>query len=270
MADDTTTPVVSDDSDIEDVSLVNPPIAPADAPSEPADEGKDEAADTQDKSDNSASEGEGTTPKEQEPAQEPETQPDEAAPSKEEQRVRAAQEYQNRQRTRQQIQQQIDQTYGFKTEEELIQEGLNQNDARFEALRQELAYKEQRAQITEMNANLQIEAVNVFNDYPVYNPKSKDYDPEFTQRVENAYKRAARLQTDEQGIVLNAEEPLYDFYKEMADAYTSGATKGSEQQQRANLDMLSNTESVGSSSTTSKGGNTLADLEERLGDVVIT
>lgn len=117
---------------------------------------------------------------------------------------------------------------------------------------------------------MQAEAVNVVNDYGVFNPKSSDYDEGFTQEVEQAYKTAARLVTDENGIVTNAEIPLYDFYQRMAKIYERGSSKGSAQGTKAALETLSRVEdTVGGSSSTNKG-DSLADLEERLGNFVIT
>jgi hypothetical protein len=181
------------------------------------------------------------------------------------------QERQQQQRTKQAVAQQLDQTYGPKTEEQLVQEGYDQRDAQIEALRQEMTYKEQRTQIAELNAGMQVEAVNVTNDFPVFNPNSPDFDPEFTQMVEQQYKQAARLQTDENNIIVNAEVPLYDFYQQMAQIRSQGIARGEQRGQQAYQQMLSRTENPGgSSSTSNKGDESLADLEARLGDAVIT
>jgi hypothetical protein len=252
--------------DIQDVSLLDTPIAPAqDAPSEPADQGTNEAADTEDKPQEDASEANDTEATEQ-PAQTTEAPKETADQAK----ARAQMEYQNRQRTRQQVAQQLDQTYGPKSEEQLVEEGLEPAQAQIQALREEMQFERQRTQIAELNAGLQAEAVNVFNDFPVFNPQSKDYDPEFANMVETQYQTAARLQTDESGIVLNAEVPLYDFYQRMNNIYSRGASKGSEQGQQEALQMLARTENVGGSSASGNNSDSLADLEERLGDFVIT
>jgi hypothetical protein len=268
MAEDTTV----SDADIQDVSLIDNPIAPKtdDAPSEPAKESQEAAADTQDNSTEAAA-----TEAEDTPAPAPDEQPEAPAqPSEQDQaeqaKARAQQEYQNRARTRQQVANQLDQTYGPKTEEQLIEEGYTKQDAQIQALREEMAFQQQRTHIAELNAGLQAEAVNVYNDFPVFNPSSKDYDSEFAQMVEQQYQTAARLQTDESGIVLNAEVPLYDFYQRMNNIYSRGASKGSQQGQQEALQMLARTENVGGSSASGNSSNTLADLEERLGDVVIT
>jgi hypothetical protein len=266
---DNTAEVESPDVDVEDVSLIDNQIAPkTDAPSEPADEGKEDAAATEDKP------AEDAKPETSEGEQSPE-KPQETAPDETEQKraneAAAARRVQERARTRNQVAQQLDQTYGPKTEDQLVEEGLSRQDAQIQALREEMQYQQQRTHIAEMNAGLQTEAVNVYNDFPVFNPESKDYDADFAQMVERQYATSARLQTDENGIVLNAEVPLYDFYQSMATIYNRGQSKGNQTAQADALEMLARTENVGGSSSTSgNSSDELSDLEERLADTVIT
>lgn len=284
MADEQS-PIVTDEPNIDDVSLMDTDIAPKtdEQPVETAVEGEDKPADDQAKptEENATKDAEGATAKDSEPVLEkkPEASPtDVAAATKDEQQRRAAMEYQNRQRTRQQIANELDQTYGPKTEEQFIDEGIEPEQAQFQAFKAELEYKEARTQIAELNAGMTAEAVNVTNDFGVYNPNSKDFDEGFTKEVEQAYRIASRLQTTVVGknpdgsdreVVTNAEVPLYDFYQRMAGIYSRGASKGTEQGQAAMQHMMSRTEDPGGSSSTSKG-DSLADLEERLGDIVIT
>lgn len=273
-------PIVSE-NDIADVSLLDTPIAPADAPSEPADTSQNNGADTPDKpaaDDSSANATEATdqdadSPTGDEPGQDQNPAQDQPTDEqqREQQQARAQQEWQQRQRTKNRVENQIDQAYGPKTEDELIEEGVPASDAKVEALRQEMLFSQQRAHIAELNASMQVEAVNVFNDFPVFNPKSPDYDPEFANMVESQYKTSARVQTDDNGIVLNAEVPLYDFYQQMATIYSRGSTKGAQKGQTAMQQMIARTENPGgSSSANGNQSNDLAAMEERLGDVVIT
>lgn len=268
MSEPTAPPDVSD-VDIEDVSLVDTPITPKDTPSTSEDTPKDTGSDTQDKPKEDVEAKDTTAKKDESQPETPEEapKPTEDQP-KEDPKVIAQRAYQERQRTRQQVEKQVNEVYGPKTIEQLVDEGQSEQDARYEALRQEIAFKEQRTQIAELNAGLQSDAVNVMNDFDVYNEKSKDYDPDFTHQVQTAYQTASRLQTDENGIVLNAEVGLYDFYKQMADIYGRGASKGADQGQAAAMQMLSRSETPGGAP--GKTGDSLAELEERLGDVVIT
>lgn len=265
------------EASLENASLVDNAIAPASqsaAPSEPADQGTNEAADTKEQppapTEVATSDGKDSEPKEQPKESDP--TPDQGPQQTQAERQEAARRaYLERQQTRQNVQQQIDETYAPKSEQELIEEGMNTRDAQIEALRQEMQFKEQRTQIAELNAGMQAEAVNALNDFPVFNEKSADYDPDFTAMVQEQYRVAARLQTDDSGLVLNAEVPLYDFYQRMASIYNRGASKGSQQAQADTVNMLGRTEDVGGSSTLAGNkGDSLAELEERLGDMVIT
>jgi hypothetical protein len=254
--------------DTPDVSLIDTdwkaPLneEPSETPVEDAEhEGTDTQAETTEETTDETPEGE------QEPTTPPEQ--DDAAAQKARNEAYARQRIQERERTRQSVEKQIEEAYGPKTEQELVDEGLTERDAQVEALRQEMQFERQKTQIAQLNAGLQAEAVNVTNDFPVFNPNSKDYDPEFAGIVEQQYKQAARLQLDENGIVVNADVPLYDYYQQMATIYNRGTERGQQQGQQEYQQMMSRTENPGGSSSTSKG-DSLQDLEDRIGDMVIT
>lgn len=158
--------------------------------------------------------------------------------------------FQQRQRTRQQVAQQLDQVYGPRSQEDLIQEGYSEADAKIEALRQEMLFRDQRNQIADLNAGLQVDASQVLNDFPVFNPESPDFDPDFAKEVEDLYRQAADLQADEQGIVLQAKQPLYDFYNRMYAMYSRGNSKGEQNGQKNAVKMLSRTETPSGASQT--------------------
>lgn len=288
MADTTTT--VSDEANIEDVDLTqatdigttqgdDPGNAADDKPNDGAAATDEDPAKSDDKSDadaKSATEDPAKPAEGQAADEDPQKTEDANKQTPEEakaERERAArQSWQERQRTRSQIADQIDQHYAPRTEEQLMEEeGLSETDAKIEAIREEAAYKERRAAIAELNAGMQAEAVNISNDFPIFNPNSPEYDPEFEKEVEIAYKTAARLQVDENGIITNAEVPLYDFYQRMAGIYSRGASKGAQQGQQDMAAMVGRTENPGgSSSTNGNSSDDLAAMEERLGDVVVT
>jgi hypothetical protein len=277
MAEDTT--VVSEPS-VDDVSLIDTPIAPKsdDTSGAAASQGTNEAAATDDKTEDSKSTDDASSTEATDQAaadataagqqDTTATQTPEAAQAERDRVARDA--YIQRQRTRQETEKQLDQFYGPKTQQELIDEGVPPEDARYEALRQEMAYSQQRAQVAELNAGMQAEAVNAVHDFPIFDEKSKDFDPVFTQEVQAAYLNAARVQVDEHGIVTNAEIPLYDFYKRMADIYSRGASKGAQTGAADMAQMLGRTEDTTGGSTSTGSGDSLAELEERLGDTVIT
>lgn len=223
--------------------------------------------------DDKAPEGE-TTP---EPTDTPEAEPtkDEQAAQRQQNAEMAARRVQERQQSQRQIAEKLDQVYGPKTadqiQEELEAQGVDEAEANrraeIQAIREEMQYERQRSTIAELNAGMQSDAVNVMNDFSVFNEKSPEYDQEFTEQVFKAYNVAARVQSDENGIILNAEVPLYDFYKQMNDIYSRGSSKGSEKGQADAMEMLSRTESPGGASV--KGSETLEEMGERLANMPI-
>ena len=277
MAEDTTLPDVQED-DIADVSLIDTPDDVTTDTSESgntAEEATNEGAATQtEEGEDSKSPDTDATKVDSE--EESSEQQQQEQPSKEERDRAAARAWQERQRNRRQIENQLDETYGPKSAEDLQQEGLDPAQAQIEALRQEMAYREQRTQIAELNAGLIAEASEVMSDMPIFrelNPDGSpnpDYDPQFAQFVENQYKMAARLETDDRGNIINAEVPIYDFYKSMYDTRQAAIARGQQIGQQTAQQMLSRTENPGGSSSTN--GNQADDLEameERLGNVRI-
>ena len=271
-----TTPTDVTDDNIPDVSLIDTPddvTTDSTESGDTAEEAKDDGADTKtDEEDSSKSQD--ADAKEADSSESSEQQP--SQPNKAERDQAAARAWQERQRNRQQVEKQLDEQYGPKSQEDLIEEGLKPQEAQVEALRQEIAYERQRTQIADLNAGMRTEAAEVMSDMPIFratNPdgsKNPDYDPQFTQMVEQQYKIASRLETDDNGIVLNAEIPLYDYYKSMYDLYQTGTSRGMQQGQQAAQQMMSRTENPGGSSSTN--GNQADDLdamEERLGNVRI-
>lgn len=183
----------------------------------------------------------------------------------------ARQAWLERQRTRNEVANQVDQFYGPKTQEQLVEEGMNPNDARVEAMEQQINFERERGRVAELNATMRAEAAEIFHDFPVFDEKSPDFDPQFAKEVEEQYRIASRVQTDENGIVLNAEVPLYSFYQRAYNIYNRGTSRGIQQKQDATAAMQSRVEDPGGSSSTNQAApGSLEEMEQRLGDVVIT
>lgn len=286
------------DASIQDVSLLdNTNTADATQQSDnsgdtAADKGADDAADSQNKDDSQAKAGEGdakTTEAKDNNGEDSQASDDKTQDgqqdeqqqqpmSKEDRDSAARSSWIERTRNRNEAAQQLDQFYGPKTQEQLVQEGMNPAEANTEALRQEIAYNQERARVSELNSGMRAEAVEVFSDFPIFRElnadgsKNPEYDPEFAKQVEESYKRDARIQVDEQtGLVINADVSLYDYYKQMHNIYNRGASKGVKQRQDATAAMQSSIENPGGSSSTSQlEPGSLEEMEQRLGDVVIT
>lgn len=182
---------------------------------------------------------------------------------------KARQAYQERQRNRSEIAKQIDENYAPKSAEDFVaEEGISQEQAQIKALEARLSFNEQKNEVVQRTADLTYQSSEVLQTLPIFNPASPEYDPEFTNMVDQQYLQVSRFEADDHGNILNAEVPLIDFYKQMADIYSRGATKGSQQAQANAVQMLSRTEAVGGSSSANTSSD-LDDLEARLGNVRI-
>lgn len=275
MQEDTSADVTTtiDDADIPDVPLIDTPAtAQADPTSAETTNATQEAASTEETTDQTDAEANDTEATEQSTENAQTEEPTKGQPDP----VKAHQAYMERQRTRQMVANQLDQVYGPRTQEQIYEEALEQGidpnqaalQAQVQALQEQMVYSEQRGAIAELNATMQAEAVNAMNDFPVFNEKSPEFDPDFTAMVEQQYRVASRLQADQNGIILNAEVPLYDFYKSMADIYSRGSSRGAKQAQAETVETLSRVESVaGGSSTTARHEETLEEMGERLANL---
>lgn len=269
MSDDTSTDVTNtEDDNVADVPLFSD-IPVAEATTEESSQTEDETPAEGTETEITTDKAETTEAKDTEATGEETTQTDQATQEKGRPDPELArQAYLERQQTRRAAEQAIDQNYRPKTEDDLLEEGLDPVDAKIQAIREDMEYREQRAFIAEQTANVRSDVIGVLNDFPVFNPDSKDYDPDFTKEVEEAYQTAARLQTTDDGLILNAEVPLYEFHKRMAGIYSRGQSRGQQQEASEVIQTMARTEAaVGSSSSSSKSSETLDEMGERLANV---
>jgi hypothetical protein len=111
--------------------------------------------------------------------------------------------------------------------EELEETGMSDVDARFEALRQEQAIDKYNSHVTALTSDINMEALQVTHDFPIFDPESSDYDPKFAEAVAKQYTKLSGLQTDPNtGYVTQANVLPYEFYKSYAEARNMGAQRG--------------------------------------------
>lgn len=272
MAEDTSVAqdVVDNDDDIPDIPLLQMDAPNEEAQDDTADTGKDDAADDSDTTDDEEQVAEG----EKQPDENQTAETDEEAAKRQHNDEMARQRIQNRQRTQSDVAKDLNEVYGPKSQEELVAEGKTQEEARYEALEQRLAHNEEVNRISSLNADMTMQSAAILQESAVYNPNSPEYDKDFTDMVDQMYYKQANIQTqqlpDGRQVIVNADIPLDDFYKQMADIRDRGVTKGSQMGQQQAMQSYARTENIGGSSTSGTQGNSLEDLEERLGDMPIT
>ncbi len=131
-----------------------------------------------------------------------------------------------RNEARKQYEEEISKHYRTETVEELEEKGLSPEEAENEVLRQELQMKDFNQRVADLNGTLNIEALQVMQDFPVFDPDSSDYDKDFSSKVRALYEKAAQPVIDEKtGLVLRSNITPYEFYKAFADVRTSTSTE---------------------------------------------
>lgn len=150
--------------------------------------------------------------------------------------------YEQRQTAKRQAEQAIDQTYQPQKEDELTRDFLDQGYDEFQAkmlAREEIrSQKEQiseaRAEIAELNMQLNTESLQVLHDFPEFDDKSDKYDAEFTQKATELYRQAAQPVMDPRtGLIVKTNLTPYAFYKELHDMRERSTTTVQMKAQRA-------------------------------------
>jgi len=119
------------------------------------------------------------------------------------------------------------QFYQPQTAEQLQESGMDETQAQIEVLRQERLMDQANAHITALNTDLNMEALQVAHDFPVFDPDSKEYDPKFAEKVRDQWIAASGLTTDPNtGFITQARVLPYDFYKSYAEAREEGKKQG--------------------------------------------
>lgn len=119
------------------------------------------------------------------------------------------------------------QVYQPQSVEQLQEEGLSETDAKIEALRQEQLIDKANSHITALNSDLNMEALQVTHDFPIFDPDSKDYNKDFAEMVAQEYMTASGMTTDPNtNLITQARVLPYDFYKSYARTYELGQKKG--------------------------------------------
>lgn len=163
---------------------------------------------------------------EQETAEEAETRAKGAEARKEALQTEIRDLVSKRNEIRKEIADDLAKSYRTETVEELEEQGLSPEEAEKEILRQENEMLKFNAHVADLNNTLNIEALQVMQDFPVFDPDSSSYDKDLATRVRGLYERAAQTQIDEKtGLVISSNLPPYEFYKAFAETHQSSGEK---------------------------------------------
>lgn len=124
--------------------------------------------------------------------------------------------------------------YHAATEQELIDEGYDPADAKVEAMRQDMELERYNNRVQQINSDIHVDSLKLLHDFPVFDPRSDEYDESFAQQVAGMYDKVANMKTDEKtGFVTKVDVYPYDFYKSYNDTYQAGLSKGAVKKQKA-------------------------------------
>ena len=163
---------------------------------------------------------------EEESAEEAETKAKGAEARKEALQTEIRELVSRRNEIRKEIADELAKSYRTETPEELEEQGLSPEEAEKEILRQENEMLKFNTHVADLNNTLNIEALQVMQDFPVFDPDSSSYDKDLADRVRGLYERAAQTQIDEKtGLVISSNLPPYEFYKAFAETHQSSGEK---------------------------------------------
>ena len=142
------------------------------------------------------------------------------------------------------------QVYKPLTVEQLQEQGMEETDAKIEAMRQENAVKEYNSHVVELTNDLNMESMQVLYDFPVFNPESKEYDADFAKMAADQYMEVSGIQTDPKtGSIVQANVLPYKFYETLSKIHERGAQRGQISGKRAAEKQLAAADTTGVSST---------------------
>jgi len=143
-------------------------------------------------------------------------------------------------------------------------ENYTRVEAKLEAMRQAGELRDYNNSVADARQTIGMDAYRVMQDFPVFNPDSKDYDKELADdaaelmdanfiRDNNVPEIDPKTgQPTGKGLVIGSNVMPYQLYKTLARASGISATKGQIKGQEATEQMLANADAGGSSSPPAK------------------
>lgn len=118
------------------------------------------------------------------------------------------------------------QAYRTQTAEELVNEGLSEQEAENEALRQQLEFQKYNAQVSDLSSTLGIESMQLMADFPQFDPRSPLFDEALHKTVTELYENVADVHRDPKtNLVTNVRVFPYNFYKAFAETQSSSGQR---------------------------------------------
>ena len=152
-----------------------------------------------------------------------------------------------------------EEVYQPATETELEAEGMSATDAKVEALRQRIEVRDYNDKVADAQLTIESESNRVIQDFPVFNPDSKDFDEELHGEAAQLLQQNLILDPNT-GQVIGSNVSPYQLYKTLARASGISGQKGQLKGQQDTEKMLANVDTGGGSAPQKKSEDPLMKL----------
>lgn len=130
-------------------------------------------------------------------------------------------------------------------------EYFTKSEAKFEAFKQQQEIREYNERVAEAQMVIEHESQRVINDFPMFDPKSDDYQPEIANEALEILKENL-IRDEKTGQIIGSNLSPYKFYKTIANSARLMQEKGQINGQKATEKMLASADSVSSVTQSTK------------------
>jgi len=119
------------------------------------------------------------------------------------------------------------------TEEDYIDQGLDENAAKIESFRAELQYRDAVEAVVGLNQSINTDLERLKREYPAFDPDSKEFNEKLTMSVFAQYDKDTGAEYDpETGIMIRTTQLPYQYIKEKMDLVSMAAAKSKVEAQK--------------------------------------
>lgn len=267
MAQDTT-PVLPDDDNAEvSEQDTGKDLLQEETSKTPQEESKDDSKEESKEQSDEEAKDESEEPEKSEEGDQPNEESEESKDSEDENtetdeeseevdpKEQARRDYRERQQAKRKLEQQLDSEWRTQSEEELVEQGVDPNEAKIEALRQQMELQNYKQYVSETNNIVDQDASSLMLDYDIYNPKSKDFDPQFTAKALSRWEREAHVEYNDprtKDYIVRADFGPYETFSELAEIRGESVKRGKVEGQKATEKNLAAAEPSSSANTKSE------------------
>jgi hypothetical protein len=129
------------------------------------------------------------------------------------------------------------QVYQPESVQDLVDQGMTEQDARIAAMERKQEISEFNNQVVEAQLTLSSESERVLSDFPIFDPNSKDFKPEIAEDAAQILE-SNLIKDPNTGQVIGSNVSPYQLYKTIAKAHSISKVEGQIAGQKATEQML--------------------------------